>query len=123
MKREEFEIITIDVLSEGAVVTKNHVTDIRHNDVRAIGIEVSDADSIALSSIRMEIDQKRIFPDGFEISRLVCGDGVAPNHRYYELPEPIPVKQSSVDIIFTEGEAAQVFNAYQVKVYLICNVN
>ena len=122
MKREEFEIVTIDVSTEGAVVPKTHVTDLRHNTVKAIGVEISDSDSIPLSTLRMEIDSKRIFPDGFEVSRLVCGDAVAPNARYYVLPEPLDVKQAQVDMVYTDGNAAGSFAAYQVKVYFICNV-
>jgi hypothetical protein len=120
MKKLEHEIIEIAIGAANTNHSFSQNTEAKHSTIRGIGIEFEDVAAIPGAKINLLIDGVEMFQSGFEASRLVCGDGVEPNRRYYFFEENIEINQKKISGVLTSGA---IFNsAFAVNIYLLCDV-
>lgn len=117
MAKQEFEVIQLSITSDAGVFEIAHTTDTKHKTILGIGLEVSDSTAILQSKLNLLVDDKTIFPKEFEAVRLVCGDAVEPNKRFWLLNEPIEIKQSQITGSYTDGDNWSA--TYEVNIYLL----
>jgi len=118
MKKIEHEIITIAAATPATAYPFTQNTDVRHKNIKAIGLEVEDETAIPGATLNLLIDGVEIFQSGFEVSRLACGNGVEPNKRFWYLEEPIEVNQKKVSGTLTTGAVGS-----NVNIYLLCDTS
>jgi hypothetical protein len=85
-----------------------------------LGISVtSDRDDLLFyrGSNRIYLNEKELFPDGFESKLLMAGLNVAPDHRMITLGE-LPTGNGMLDVNFKDtSDSTSVFAPYRVTFY------
>jgi hypothetical protein len=101
MKAIKYQLVKVTVPAAGQTVNINTNTDKLYKRVTGIFASLSCPFSFAGTSLSLNINDKEIFPENFEIMMVSCGMDVSPNERFYNLDEE--AEGSTVRGKYTDG--------------------
>lgn len=114
----EFEKIEINVTAGSQVINFSHTTEIDHTRIIGIAQVFTNENAVPNSTLELDVDGQRVFPDGFESKLIYAGQEVPPDDKYFSYLDR-PVKQIKVTGKFTDGNALAPFAAYSANIYLM----
>lgn len=120
----KYQRISLLVSAAGAEVsTQNVDTDKSYKRVRGIQMTSTDATAIDGGTFKkFEIDNKEVYPEGFETKLITCGVDVAPNDRFdRDIDER--AEGTKVNITYKDGSVAGTVYPYNVSIYLYLTNN
>ncbi|HWY11795.1 MAG TPA: hypothetical protein VN026_10745 [Bacteroidia bacterium] len=82
----KYQQFTLNVPAAGAVIPIDEETDKLYNKVTGINIVITDSNNI-FSTLALQINTVEVFPDGFEIIRILFRPQVPFGYEYHELNE------------------------------------
>jgi hypothetical protein len=117
MNAIKYQIIKVTVPAQDAVVNINVNSDKLYKKITGITITTPFAFTpINISSLSLQVNDKEIFPDDFEIKLLTCDQSVPVNERFYLLDEP--ADGSTVKGKFRDSNTGNNTFPYTVNLYL-----
>ena len=117
MKAIKYQIIKVTVPNEGAMVNINVNSDKLYKKITGMTITTpSNAPNLNMSTLSLQVNDKEIFPDDFEIRLLTCDQSVPVNERFYVLDEI--ADGSTVKGKFKDGNVGGITFPYTVNLYL-----
>ena len=118
MAKKKFQILKQTVSAAGETVTFSG-TVLEHLD-KVVGVAVSYSDATAKpnSTLELDIDNHEIFPDEFEADLIAPKSGISANALFWRIAES--GKGSVIKGKYTDGSAEAGFEAYDVRLILLC---
>jgi hypothetical protein len=117
MNAIKYQIIKINVPAPGNVVNINVNSDKLYKKITGMTITTPfTAPSLNQSSLSLQVNDKEIFPDGFEIRLLTCDQAVAVNERFFHLDEV--ADGSTIKGKFSDNNPSNGVFPYTVNIYL-----
>ena len=117
MNAIKYQIIKVTVPNEGAMVNINVNSDKLYKKITGMTITTpSNAPNLNMSTLSLQVNDKEIFPDDFEIRLLTCDQSVPVNERFYVLDEI--ADGSTVKGKFKDGNVGGITFPYTVNLYL-----
>jgi hypothetical protein len=117
MKAIKYQIIKVNVPSQGAVVNINVNSDKLYKRITGIAITTPYSTFLLnMSSLSLQVNDKEIFPDDFEIRLLTFSEAVPVNERFYQLDEP--ADGSTIKGKFKDSNYSNNTFPYTVNLYL-----
>jgi len=117
MNAIKYQIIKVTVPNEGAMVNINVNSDKLYKKITGMTITTpSNAPNLNMSTLSLQVNDKEIFPDDFEIRLLTCDQSVPVNERFYVLDEL--ADGSTIKGKFRDGNVGGITFPYTVNLYL-----
>ena len=117
MNAIKYQIIKVTVPSQGALVNINVNSDKLYKKITGLTITTpSTVPYLNMSTLSLQVNDKEVFPDDFEIRLLTCDQSVPVNERFYILDEV--ADGSTIKGKFKDGNAAGSAFPYTVNLYL-----
>ncbi|CAN0068419.1 unnamed protein product, partial [Chrysoparadoxa australica] len=118
VKNHKFQLIRIGVPSSGAAVRFNGETDKGYERVSGIFVSVPDPRTELGASMSLKIGGIDVFDEEHDIRLLTCGNGVAPNDKFFKFEENLEGAGSGFEGRFTDISIEGVSYPYEAKVFL-----
>ena len=119
LEEKGFQIIPVKVLSAGQVVKISTSTKMEHKKIVGLfGSATSDFGIIG-ATIELVIDEKEVFPEGFEASLVNRQVGVSINELAYQIERK--AKNSKVRLTYTDGANVNTKYPYAYNLYLVAH--
>ncbi len=81
----KYQLLKIKVAENGSSIKFSADTDKKYKSVQGIFASLPDTGNALFgSTLELKIADKEIFPEGFEVKMLSCGNSVSPNDRFYD---------------------------------------
>jgi hypothetical protein len=117
MNAIKYQIIKVTVPNEGAMVNINVNSDKLYKKITGMTITTpSTVPNLNMSTLSLQVNDKEIFPDDFEIRLLTCDQSVPVNERFYVLDEL--ADGSTIKGKFRDGNVGGITFPYTVNLYL-----
>jgi hypothetical protein len=117
MAKYKYQLIKINVPSQKAVVNINANSDKLYKKITGIFASLPSDGAFPGSTLQLYVNDTEIYPEGFELKMITCGNEVSPNDRYYNLEEE--ASGSTIRGRFTDGGLVQGVNyPYTATLYL-----
>ncbi len=116
MKKLKYQLVKIVVPAAGNEIPVEINTEKGYQSVTGISANATDKNAYLGSLFsKFEINNKEIFPDGFEVKMITTGIDVSPEERFYKITEP--ADGTKVVIKYKDGGNAAVY-PYKATIYL-----
>ena len=117
MNAIKYQIIKVTVPNEGAMVNINVNSDKLYKKITGMTITTpSTVPNLNMSTLSLQVNDKEIFPDDFEIRLLTCDQSVPVNERFYVLDEL--ADGSTIKGKFRDGNVGGITFPYTVNLNL-----
>lgn len=117
MAKFKYQLIKFTVPSSRAVVNINANSDKLYKHITGIFASLPNDNAFAGSTLQLYVNDTEIYPEGFELKMLTCGNQVPPNERYYQAEEE--AAGSTIRGRYTDGGLGQGVNyPYTATLYL-----
>jgi len=83
MAQIKYQIVKIKVKKANELVKFSADTDKKYKVLTGLFTSFPNNYEILATSIELKVANEEIFPEGFEVKLLTCGDSVSPNNRFY----------------------------------------
>ncbi len=84
MTEIKYQLLKIKVSQSGENIKFSADTDKKYKSIQGIFASLPNTENALFeSTLELKIADKEIFPEGFEIKMLTCGQSVSPNDRFY----------------------------------------
>lgn len=103
MLNNTFQKIRLRIDHAGQTVRFNAVCDKGYTHLKAISILLPQKEAAISTTLGLRLNNVKVLDDGHLISEIYCSDSVAPNLRYYVLPELIEANGASIEGRYTDG--------------------
>lgn len=116
MKTIKYQLLKLLIPTSGADVQAEINTEKGYALVTGISANATDEEaSLGCVFNKFEINNKEIFPEGYESSRITTGINVSPNDRFYKVTEP--ADGTKVTVKYKDGGNALAY-PYILTIYL-----
>jgi len=116
----KYQLIKIKVEESGSIIKFNADTDKKFKSIKGVFASLPDSDNALFgTSLELRIADNEIFPEGFEIKMLSCGQNVAPDDRFYSKIDE-EAQGSRIEGRYTDGGNARTY-PYVAKLYFLHN--
>ncbi|HEY4789104.1 MAG TPA: hypothetical protein VIH57_23810 [Bacteroidales bacterium] len=117
MNAIKYQIIKVNVPNQGAIVNINVNSDKLYKRITGIVITAPyTVPFLNMSTISLQINDKEIFPDDFEVKLLTSDQAVSVNDRFYLLDEV--ADGSTIKGKYKDGNLNVVCYPYTANIYL-----
>ena len=117
MNAIKYQIIKVTVPSQGALVNINVNSDKLYKKITGLTITTpSTVPYLNMSTLSLQVNDKEVFPDDFEIRLLTCDQSVPVNERFYLLDEV--ADGSTIKGKFKDAQTGATTFPYTVNLYL-----
>lgn len=118
MKNHKFQMIRIGVPVGGATVRYNGETDKSYSRIRGIFVALPDPKVEYGATLSLKVGGQDVFDDDHDVRLISCGQGVAPNDKFFRFEEKIEAGGSAFEGRFTDPAIEGVNFPYEAKVFL-----
>jgi len=112
----KYQLLKIKVSSQNEIVKFSADTDKKYKKLTGIFASLPYEDAFFGSKLELKVANEEIFPEGFELKLLTCGNNVSPNDRFYTKLE-CEAQGSRIDGRFSDGGNADDY-PYMAILYL-----
>lgn len=114
MAKNKFQLIKFTVPQAGAVVNINANSDRLYKNITGLFASLPEDKAFEGSTLQLFVNDQEVFPEGYELKMITCGQQTSPNERYYAIEEE--AGGSTIRGRFTDG--GQVSYPYTGTLYL-----
>ena len=119
MKNHKFQMIRIGVPSKGASVRFNGETDKAYERISGIFVAMPDQRLSFGSTLGFKVGSNEVFEESHDVRLITCGQGVAPNAKFFRFEEHIDAGGSAFEMRFKDSDLVEDASyPYEVKVFL-----
>lgn len=115
-KDKAYQIIPIKIVAAGQSVPVNTETKMEHESIVGIFGSTTSEFGIIGSTMNLTIDDKEVFPDGFEVSLIHRQNGVSINDLPYKLKRR--ALNSKIKLTYVDGKNINTVYPYTFSLYL-----
>lgn len=117
MNAIKYQIIKVTVPNEGAVVNINLNSDKLYKKISGLIISTPyQMPYLNMSTLSLQVNDKEIFPDDFEVKLLTTDQSTPVNERFYLMDEP--ADGSTIKGKFKDGYTGGIYYPHIVNIYL-----
>jgi hypothetical protein len=119
MKDHKFQLIRIGVPSKGASVRFHGESEKQYQRIRGIFVALPDPRLDFGSTLGFKVDGAEVFQEEHDVRLLSCGQGVAPNEKFFLFEEHLDADGSALELRYKDsGLISDALYPYEAKVYL-----
>lgn len=118
MKNHKFQMIRIGVPSAGASVRFTGQTEKSYGRIRGVFIALPDPQLEYGATFSFKVGGLDVFDEDHDVRLLTCGQGVAPNDKFFLFEEKIEAGGSAFEGRFTDAGVVDPGFPYEAKVFL-----
>lgn len=104
MAKIKYQLIKFIVPQAGAVVNINANSDRLYKNINGLFASLPEDKAFAGSTLQLFVNDQEVFPEGYELKMITCGEQVSPNERLYNVEEE--AAGSTIKGKFTDGGQA-----------------
>jgi len=117
MNAIKYQIIKVTVPNDGAMVNINVNSDKLYKKISGLIITTPyQVPYLNMSTLSLQINDKEIFPDDFEVKLLTTDQSTPVNERFYQMDEP--ADGSTIKGKYKDGNTGNVNYPHIVNIYL-----
>lgn len=118
MKNHKFQLIRIGVPASGASVRFTGETDKTYRRIRGIFVALPEPILEYGSSMSFKVGGIDVFDEDHDIRLLTCGQGVAPNQKFFLFEEFLEAGGNAFEGRYRDAGIAGATYPYEAKVFL-----
>lgn len=118
MKNHKFQLIRIGVSAPGESVRFSGETDKGYQRLRGVFVALPNPLLEYGASLSLKVGGTDVFDEDHDVRLLSCGQGVAPNQKFFLLEEFIEASGSAFEGKFTDAAVIDTGFPYEAKVFL-----
>jgi len=118
MKDQKFQLIRIGVPTQGASVRFHGETEKLYDRIRGIFVALPDSKLDFGSTLGFKVDGMEVFEEEHDVRLISCGQGVAPNDKYFLFEEKLEADGSAIEMRFKDSGLVDTTYPYEAKIYL-----
>lgn len=117
MKAIKYQIIKVTVPTQGAVVNINVNSDKLYKKITGMTVTTPyPVPYLNMSTLSLQVNDKEIFPDDFEVKLITSDQSTPVNERFYLLDEP--ADGSTIKGKYKDGNPGNIDYPHIVNIYL-----
>ena len=118
MKNHKFQMIRIGVPAIGATVRYTGETDKSYSRIRGIFVALPDPKVEYGATLSLKVGGQDVFDDDHDVRLITCGQGVAPNDKFFRFEEKIEAGGNAFEGRFSDPAIEGLHYPYEAKVFL-----
>jgi hypothetical protein len=118
MKDHKFQLIRIGVGALGATVRYTGETDKSYRRIRGIFVALPEPILEYGATLSLKVGGVDVFDDDHDVRLLTCGQGVAPNQKFFLFEEYIEASGNAFEGRFRDAGIQGATYPYEAKVFL-----
>jgi len=118
MKDHKFQMIRIGVPQAGATVRFTGETDKSYGRIRGIFVALPDPKTEYGATLSFKVGGQDVFDDDHDVRLITCGQGVAPNDKFFRFEEKLEAAGNAFEGRYTDPSIEGVSFPYEAKVFL-----